>query len=182
MEENEVVVETVETQKPQGEVKEPITEVKKPNPVEVLREVAKLTGINLFDEGAEPFKQKWNEQLETNKTLNGNVEDLTKREKELLKKEADYQVKIEALGLGFTPDSLDEVLALAKVHAKDQPITVGLKAVKEKYGSVFATQPNVGLQHNDLQGDKPNIPRTEQEKYLANSKAYQQWQKMQGQK
>lgn len=185
----EVKVETVETQKPQVEevqetetvkegTTETSTETKKPNPTEVLRELSKQFSVNLFDEGG---LEALNGKLAERETLFKEKE--IKLEEELKKsftqKEEEYKVQIEALGMGFTRENLDEVLALAKVNAKDQPITEGLKVVKEKYGSVFTVQGDIGVQFGDLKGDKPDVPRTEQEKYLANNPTYQAYLKQQ---
>jgi hypothetical protein len=135
---------------------------------EVLREIAKEFSVNLFEEnGLAMLKEKWGKTVQERDTYKTQADELTKKEELFAIKEQEYQVKLSALGLGFSSEQLDEVLALAKVNTKEgQTIDDGLKAVKEKYGSVFVANQNIGLQLNDIPGVKPDVPRTEQEKYL----------------
>lgn len=179
--EQEVKVETVETQNPQ-EVEtttetietEEVVEAKKANPIEVLRELSKQYSVDLFKEGGlESLKSKWQENEKLLTTTKTDLDLLTKENENFSKVEESYKVQIEALGMGFSKDNLEEVMALAKVHAKDNPIQEGLKIVKEKYANVFISKKKIGLQHNDMESDKPDIAKNEQEQYLANSKAYQ---------
>jgi hypothetical protein len=157
-----------------------VKEVKKVNTTEVLRELSKTFSVSLFDEGGlQALKDKLAIQENEKKTLHERVDELSKKELLLIQKEQDYQVKIDALGLGFSSDSLDEVIALAKINAKDGSLLDGLKAVKTKYGSVFVNTADIGTQHNDLQGKKPDVAKSEQERYLSQSKAVQQYQRQQ---
>lgn len=180
-------VETVETEKPQEtqeqevEKQETTEEAhdKKIKSSEVLRELSKTFSVNLFDEnGLTMLKEKLdNKDNEYNMTKKQLEETLAKAEL-FQQKEQDYQVRLSALELGFKSDQLDEVLALAQVNTKEgETINDGLKAVREKYGAVFVGGKNIGLQHNDLKGDKPNLPRTEQEKYLADNPRVQYYNK-----
>jgi len=161
------------------------TETKAVNKTEALRELSKELGINAF-EPAE-LKAKFNDfttwqnaQKTEQEKLQETVKTLTEQNSMFTTKEQGYQTKIEALGLGFSTEQLDEVLALAKVNIKEgQTIADGLKIVKEKYGNVFVTK-NIGIQHNDLKGDKLNIAKTEQEKYLAGDPTVQAYLKKQG--
>lgn len=151
----------------------------KVKPSEVLRELSKQFAIDLFEKnGVTQLKEKLLTQSNEYKTLQEKVETLTGETKTLKQKEQDYQIQIEALGLGFKAESLTEVLALAKVNmGEGQSLTDGLKAVREKYGSLFAVNKGIGTQFNDLPGNKQEIPKTEEQKYLEQSKAYQAWQK-----
>jgi len=183
MEENTVVEQEVQVEQPiikKVEVVKVEPEVKKKaSPIEVLRELSKHYAVDLFEDGG---LQQFNEKIgakdvEITTTL-AKVDELSKNELLFTQKEQDYQVKIEALGLGFKLDNLDEVLALAKVNTKEgQTLIDGLKIVKEKYGGVFATKQQIGVQHNDLLGDKPNLAKNEQDKYLAESRANRLWEK-----
>lgn len=173
--EQEVQVETVETQNTQEQVEQPQTKVKSSD---VLRELSKTFGVNLFDEnGLTMLKEKLDAEKLEYTQLKDTSKTLTEKEQLFAQKEQEYQVKIEALGLGFQLDNLDEVLALAKVNVKEgQTLIDGLKSVKQKYGSVFATT-DIGTQHNDLKGDKPDPLKNEQDKYLQESKYVQMWNK-----
>lgn len=178
---NENTVDTVDTQTTQEGVQTETTTheaPKKVSPAEVLREISKRFSVNLFEDGGltaldEKIASRDNE-VNTYKTR---VDELTKREQTFAEKEREYQTRIEALSLGFKPDALDEVLALAKVAAKDQPIAEGLKLVREKYGNVFTVQTDIGIQQADRTGNKPDLPKNEQERYLAESRAVRQYQR-----
>lgn len=186
-------VETVETQntqevttaadgvKPTSPVTPEVTPTKKSNPNEVLRELSKMYSVNLFDEnGLAELKTKQETQSGAQTSLQEKLDLLQKEQSLFTEKEQAYQTKIEALALGFKQAQLDEVLALAKVNTKEgQTIADGLKIVKEKYGSVFATTTNIGIQHNDLKGDKLDIKKTEQEQYMSSSARVRAWEKAQ---
>jgi len=183
--EQEVKVETVKTQNPQ-EVEtttetietEEVVEAKKSNATEVLRELSKQFSVNLFEEGGlETLKGKWQEKETVLTSTKAELDTLSKEKSNFAQLENDYKVQIEALGMGFGQESLEEVLALAKVHAKGNPIQDGLKIVKEKYGNVFTVAESIGLLHNDVKGDKPNVPRTEQERYMAQNPLYAHFEK-----
>lgn len=184
-------VETVETQNTQDpEATEGVTETpekttepeaKKPTSTEIVRELSKQFSVNLFDEGGvQAFLEKINTSQSDHETLKQDFLAVKKDKDMLASKEQEYQTKIEALSLGFAPDTLDEVLALARVNMKEgQAISDGLKAVKEKYASVFV-QGDIGTLHNDRRGDKPDAAKNERDRYLAESKAVQTWKKTQG--
>ena len=157
-----------------------VQEIKKPNPAEVLREVASLVKLNLFDDpnAVTMLKEKLTAQSTTETTLKTQVDELSKKEQLFAQKEQEYQVKITALGLGFSSEQLDEVLALAKVNTKEgETIADGLKVVKEKYGSIFVPNKNIGLNQNDRRSVKPDLPSTEQEKYLSDNPTVKMWEK-----
>ena len=171
------VVEPVVIEKPVVEIPK-VDETKKASPAEVLRKMSKEFSIDLFSEdGFDNLLETLHKKDKDFQAVKAKADELEKGSLLFKEKEQDYQVKIEALGLGFSSDNLDEVLALAKVNIKEnQTISDGLKAVKEKYATTFITQKNVGLQHNGA-GDKPDIAKNEQERYLSNSKAVQRWNK-----
>jgi hypothetical protein len=181
----ETKVETVVTENKQETPTPPETvetnsdvDVKKSNATEVLRELSKQFSVNLFEEGGlETLKGKWQEKETVLTSTKAELDTLSKEKLNFTQLENDYKVQIEALGMGFGQESLEEVLALAKVHAKGNPIQEGLKIVKEKYGNVFTVAESIGLQHNDVKGDKPNIPRTEQEQYMAKNPLYANFDK-----
>lgn len=164
-----------------GEIKEVKVEPVKLKSSEVLRTLSEATKINLFDEnGVEALIERITKSEITANEYKAKYDEATKQAQSYAVKESEYQVKIEALGMGFTNDRLDEVLALAKVNMKEnQTISDGLKAVKEKYASVFISTTNLGTQFNDEGNTRPNVPKTEQEKHLASNPIYGQYQKQQ---
>lgn len=178
MDEN-IQVGTENTENTQANVQE-TQEPKKVNIAVVLRDLSKTFSVDLFDEnGLSMLKEKLGNQSQEVESLKTKYEETSKKALELEQKEAEYQIKIEALGLGFKAENLEEVLALAKVKAKDGDIKSGLKAVKEQYGGLFVTT-NIGTQHNDIQGDKPGLAKTEQEKYMEQSKFVRIYNKNKG--
>lgn len=186
-------VKTVETQNTQVDGQEASQEAveveaneqvdktpQKNKPTDVLRDLSKLLSVNLFDDPEAVTKvNQYLDSIKTEKqTLAEQVENSIKEKETLTAKEQEYQSKIEALGMGFQPDQVDEVIKLAKVYTDEgQPLSEGLKVVKEKYSGVFAPKKSIGLQMNDLKGDKPDLPRTEQEQYLAKNPVVQHYQK-----
>jgi len=151
---------------------------------EILRKLSSEFKVNLFEAPeVEKFLNSVNERnsvLESYKTKetewSKKTEELAKQVELYTQKEQDYQVTIEALGMGFKKDDLKEVMALAKVNTNEgQSILDGLKVVKDKYGKTFVT--NIGMQHND--NNNPPKVLTDQEKYLKESKAVRDYEKQQ---
>lgn len=176
MEDKDVNVAQETTVEETVEVK-PETESNSVNAKEVLRTLSKKFSVNLFDkEGLNQLDEKLNA---TNTQLEDATTKAKKYEEEIntfKQKESDYQFKISALAEGFSQESLDEVLALAKVNTKEnETIQDGLKRVKEKFGSVLITTQEFGVQHNDIKGDKPDIPKTEIEKFMADNPKYKKY-------
>jgi hypothetical protein len=157
--------ENVEVQETETQDTETSTETKKSS-AEILRELSKQFGVNLFEDSG---VQALNEKLTTTTNELASEKQARLKAEEAIKafetKEQENQLKIEALSLGFTSDNLEEALALAKVYAKDGNIADGLKKAKEKFGSVLTG--NIGTQFNDMQGEKPDVPKSEIEKYMA---------------
>lgn len=170
----EVKVETVETQNTQEQVEVQETETKetetstetKKSSTEIVRELSKQFGVNLFENsGLQALNEKLSSkdvELAREKELRLKVEEEVNSYKT---REEENQVKIEALSLGFSSENLEEAIALAKVYAKDGNIADGLKKAKEKFGSVLSG--NIGTQFNDMKGEKPDVPKSEIEKYMA---------------
>lgn len=184
--EQENQVETVETQNTQAEetvakveTTESQEQPKKSNVTEVVRELSKTFSVNLFDEnGLVMLKEKLDKQNSSFTELNTKVEEAQKNAQLFEQKEQDYQFKISALGEGFKSESLDEVLALAKINVgENETIADGLKKVKEKYGSVFMTTKQAGIVHNDSKGEKPDLAKTEQEKFMNDNAKYRNYYK-----
>lgn len=158
-----------------------VEEPKKVSSTEIVRTLSKKFGIDLFKpENIEAFEDmvgKKDTELETYKTK---VSSHTENEKLFAQKEEKYQVQIEALKLGIKEDKIDEAVALAKVKIKEgQNLSDGLKLVAKEYGNIFTTPKQVGMQFRDVPGDDPDVAKSEAEKYLNKSTAYQAWQKQQ---
>lgn len=144
-----------------------------PSKNDLLREMSKEYGVNLFDaEGLAKFKEyqdslkteadKIQEQLETYKAM----------ESGFTAKEEEYQTQIAALELGIPTESLKEAIALAKVNMTEgQSIRDGLQVVKEKYAGLFTstegTKVTIGTQINDIRQGELSKSLSEQEAYMS---------------
>jgi hypothetical protein len=180
-EEQNVVTTPTSTENNSGGTSTKQAEQPKVKSSEVLRVLSEEYKLNLFtDEGVSAFREHIAQTRVEANTYKTKYEETEKQVKQYQDKEKDYQVRLEALGMGFQSGQLEEVIALAKVNMKDnQTLTDGLKVVKEKYGSVFSAPKQVGTQFNDLPGDKPNIPKTDQDKYLSQNARVAAWNKKQ---
>lgn len=136
-------------------------ETKGLKPTEVLRELSKQFGVNLFEEVGVKALQ---EQVTTIKTEANQWKekwDTTNKQLESI------QLEKEALALGFKPDSITEAIALARVNMTEgQSITDGLKKVQEKYAGVFTITQSAGKIHNDGKHEKPPLGGSEVEEYM----------------
>lgn len=146
---------------------------------EILRKMSSEFKVNLFEAGeVDKFLTSINEKNTTIETYKQKETEWATKQTEwqtqselFTKEKQDYQTKIDALGMGFSLDNLEEALALAKVNMKEgQTIADGLKVVKEKFGKMFIT--NVGIIHNN--NNNPQF-KTEEEKYAESSPAMKAW-------
>lgn len=143
-------------------------------PTDALRDLSKHLGVNLFDkEGLELFKQSYGEIKTGLSTKDETIKALELEKTSFAQKEADYQLKIEALGLGFKFDVLDDVIALARIKAKDGNLSEGLKAVQATYGK-FMSQVDFGTQQA---GGQTPPSKTDVEKYMESNPQYQAYLK-----
>lgn len=146
----ETVEEIVEEVKEEPKV-EPTPEVKEdPKPVEepkvnrneLLRELSKEYGVNLFDtEGLQEFKKlQESKQSETEK-LHKEIEELRQREQEL--KNKNESIRLEALRVqyGIDEDKYNDFLVLTQASkSEDETIEDTFKKTLEKYGDTFISK------------------------------------------
>ena len=100
MDEN-IQVGTENTENTQANVQE-TQEPKKVNIAVVLRDLSKTFSVDLFDEnGLTMLKEKLGNQSQEVESLKTKYEETSKKALELEQKESEYQIKIEALGLGL---------------------------------------------------------------------------------
>lgn len=134
---------------------------------EVLRTLSKQFGVNLFEpDGVKALTDKLAKEQGEITTLKTNHDTLFKTVEEYKVKEQDYELKFEALSLGFQAGDLQDVLVLAKNYAKDGNIKEGLKKVQEKYAKAFSTQIGKVKEINDTE------KLTEAERYMRKNPKY----------
>jgi DNA-binding transcriptional regulator YhcF (GntR family) len=151
---------------------------------EVLRELSKKYGINMFEpDGIKAFEDMIAHKDVQLETTSKKYTELETQHKLFTEKQQEYQVKIEALQSGFMwkdETQYKELLALAKVNTKEgQTLADGFKVIKEKYKAMFSQNKDMGIQFSDVRGDQPDVQKTEQEKYLGTSQAVRKWQAQQ---
>lgn len=143
-----------------------VEEVKAPSKNEILRELSKEYGVNLFDaDGLKQFK----EFTESQKTdLQKKEEALRAYEEEKAQwqsKQLEYESKLKASEIGIAPDKLEDALRLANNDPNK------LAEVVEKY-PIFKTRGKVEIGLQDTTGNKPPSNNSEVEAYMAKNPLY----------
>ena len=165
-------------------VVEPQSQEVKIKSSDVLRELSKKYGINMFEpDGIKAFEDMIAKKDVLLDTTSKKYTELETQHKLFTEKEQEYQVKIEALQSGFMwkdETQYKELLALAKVNTQEgQTLADGFKVIKEKYKAMFSQNKDMGIQFSDVRGDQPDVQKTEVEKYLGSSQAVRKWQAQQ---
>lgn len=120
-------------------------EVKVPTKQELLRELSKEHGINLFDaKGLTAFKVYQDAQKTEQERLVEQVDSFKEKENKFNSDTEVLQNKIAGLELNIPTDKLDDALALAKTNKTEgQSIKEALKAIQEKYKGMFVKDAGV---------------------------------------
>lgn len=153
----EPVVETPEVETPIVE------EVKQPTKNDLLRELSKEHGVNLFDvEGLKKFKDYTESQKTELEKMNETIESFKAKESEWQSKIVEYESKLKASELGIPANMLEDALKLANGDANN------LAEVVKKYPA-FKTQDGIriGVQNPENGSNPSGI--TEAEKYMASN-------------
>lgn len=136
-------------------------ETKVVKPTEVLRELSKQFGVNLFEENGVNKLQETITSMKNEANQWKEKYDISSKQLESI------QLEKEALALGFKPDALTEAIALARVNMKEgQSVVDGLKVVQEKYAGVFTVTHDIGQVKNDGKHEKPPLKGSEVEEYM----------------
>ena len=144
---------------PNAPIVEPVVETKTKQ--ELLREISKEYGINLFEaEGIQKFKEYQDSQKTATEKLNEQLEAYKSKETEWTNSKLDYESKLKATELGIPLDKLDDVKKLADNDPNKY------EEVLKKYPAFKTTEGiNIGIQtpnnSNAPSGD------TEAEQYMA---------------
>lgn len=125
MENNIQAVETETTQEIQAETKPEVqvskhesTDKNKRN--EILRELSKEMGLNLFEEDSlDKLRDKLSKDKESKEELNKKIQEYASKEDQFRSKEELLHKHLQALSVGFKLEDIEEVLALATVYTKE---------------------------------------------------------------
>ena len=101
-------------------VVEEVVETKPLNKQELLRELSKEYGVNLFEaEGIAKFKEYQDSQKTEQDKLQEQITQFEVKETEWLKEKNDYASKLEASKLGIPQDKIEDALKLAGGDVKE---------------------------------------------------------------
>ena len=173
----EEILEQKEVKEVQKEVTEtePVVQEEKvkPDKKELLREMSKEYGVNLFDaEGLAKFKEYQDSQKTEKEKVAEELKALKEKENEYSKEKQGYEAQIAGLKLGIPSDKLNDALALAKINMTEgQTIEEGLKVVQEKYKAMFVKTPGVTLEVGTQMRDNENNSNTPTDPALARYEA-----------
>jgi hypothetical protein len=140
---------------------QPNVEVKAPTKQELLREMSKEYGVNLFDvEGLQAFKEYTEAQKTEQQKLQEQLVAYEEEKAQLQSKQLEYQAQLEAVKLGISVDKVQDALKLA-----DNDPTKLVEVLK-KYPTF---QSGKGVQIGVQNPNNNNQPtgNTEAESYLA---------------
>lgn len=151
---------------PIAPIVEPVVEPEKTKQ-ELLREISKEYGINLFEaEGIQKFKEYQDSQKTATDKLNEQLEAYKSKETEWATSKLEYESKLKASELGIPQDRLEDALKLAGGDANN------LAEVIKKYPMFKSTEGiQIGVQAPN--NSTPPNGLSEAERYMANnSKIY----------
>lgn len=176
MENNIQAVETETTQEIQVETKEakPEVQVSKPESNdknkrnEILRELSKEMGLNLFEEdGLDKLRDKLSKDKESKEELNKKIQEYATKEDQFRSKEELLHKHVQALSLGFKLEDIEEVLALAAVYTKEGvTFEESLNKVKTKWYGNRNQSLELGLSFSDVQNQEV---LSDKDRYIQNS-------------
>jgi TPP-dependent indolepyruvate ferredoxin oxidoreductase alpha subunit len=161
METNETTVTNEQTDTQETTTQQTTEQVKTPTKQELLREMSKEYGVNLFDaEGLQSFKEYTEAQKTEQQKLQEQLAAYEQTTAELQSKQLEYQAQLEAVKLGISVDKVQDALKLA-----DNDPTK-LAEVLKKYPTF---QSGKGVQIGVQNPNNNNQPtgNTEAEKYMA---------------
>src|SRR6056297_1407205 len=165
------VEETVETEETVEPTVEPTVEETQPSRKELLRELSKEYGVNLFDaDGLKQFKEYTQSQKSEQEKLQERLQAYENEKAEWQSKQLEYESKLKASQLGIKDEYLEDALKLAN-NEPDK-----LAEVVKKY-PIFKAKGDIsiGVQSpNQFQQPSGN---SEAEAYMANDPKYKKYYK-----
>lgn len=137
-------------------------EEKKKVRTEVMQEMSKEYGFNIFDaDGIKAFKGFLDGQKTEQQKLQENVNSLTTEKEGWLKEKLELQTKLKATELGINPESIEDALKLAGNDPDKLPDVI------KKY-PLFKAKDNVVIGVHQQGGQAPT-GKTEAEEYMKNN-------------
>lgn len=136
---------------------------------EVLRELSKELGINVFEaDGLKQVKALIDAQKSEQEKLQETLEAYKTKEAEWQKQELTYKTKLKATELGIHADNLEDALKLAENDPEK------LADVIKKY-PMFKNKDGIKIGVQSPTGAKPPTANTEAEAYMAQNARYRKY-------
>jgi len=171
----EVVTKTPEVNKVE-EVKPTevnLEEVKAQTKNDIIRELSKELGVNVFEkEGMQQVKELLESQKTEQQKLQEKLQAYEEEKATWQKQELNYKTKLKASELGIHNDHLEDALKLAENDPEK------LVEVVKKY-PMFKTKEGITIGVQNPTGTKPPTNNTEAEAYMASDPRYRKWLKTQ---
>lgn len=171
----ETVTETVETQEVTPE------EVKTPSKNDLLRDMSKEYGVNLFDaKGLQAFKEYQESQKSEAEKRAEEIQSLNERLKQYETDAKSKDFNLAALELGIPKEKFSEAKALSELEGiKGETVSERLADVKAKYGIMFQNQGqtkqeginiSIGTQMSERENETGNTQDEALARYLKTKK------------
>src|SRR6056297_2353294 len=161
----ETVVEETET----PEVKKVEEEGNTPTKNELLREMSKEYGVNLFEaEGLQKYKEFVESQKTEQEKLQEQVQTYEQEKSAWENQRLEYESKLKATQLGIKEDNLADVLKLADNDPNK------IEEVVKKY-PIFKSKEGVKIGLQDPHNNKQPTDMSEVETYMSQDPKYRQW-------
>ena len=135
-----------------------------PTKQELLRELSKEYGVNLFEaDGIKQFKEYQESQKTETQRLQEQLESYKTKESEWKSTQLEYQSKLKASELGIAQENLKDALKLAEGNPDN------LVEVLKKY-PMFKSNKGIRIGVTDPNNDNTPSGQTEKEQYMAKNK------------
>ena len=146
-------------------------EPKTPSKNELLRELSKEYGVNLFEpEGIQKFKEFQDSQKTEQQKLQEQIKQLAEEKEQWFKKQNEYESKLKASELGIAQDKLEDALKLAEGNPDK------LTEVLKKYPMFKSTNDiSIGVQEPSTSARPTDM--SEAEAYMAKNPLYKHYLK-----
>ena len=144
-------------------------EEKAPTKNDILREMSKEYGVNLFEaEGLQKYKEFVESQKTEQEKLQEQVQTYEQEKSAWESQRLEYESKLKATQLGIKEDNLADVLKLADNDPNK------IEEVVKKY-PVFKSKEGVKIGLQDPQNNKQPTDMSEVEAYMSQDPKYRQW-------
>ena len=150
-----------ESKPPVEETPKPNEETPQPSRKEIMREISKELGLNIFEaEGMQKVKSLIDSQKTEQEKLQERLQTFEQEKEEWQKEKTAYESKLKASELGIKGEYLEDALKLAEGNPDN------LAEVVKKY-PVFKQDKNISIGRQDPNNNQTPKGNTEAEQYLA---------------